>query len=54
MENKLDNKFTSTEIIRLLKGMNFHLISVEGCTPAYTRTDLADALYEAFGFHTDY
>ena len=26
----------------------------EGYIPAYTRTDLTDALHEAFGFRTDY
>ena len=25
-----------------------------GYTPAYTRTDLTDALHETFGFRTDY
>ena len=25
-----------------------------GYLPAYTRTDLTDALHEAFGFRTDY
>lgn len=26
----------------------------EGYIPAYTRTDLTDALHDAFGFRTDY
>ena len=34
--------------------MNFYDAAGEGYIPAYTRTDLTDALHHALGFHTDY
>ncbi|QUH25706.1 IS1634 family transposase [Serpentinicella alkaliphila] len=54
LEKHLDNKFTCTEIIRELRGMNFYEILGDGYIPTYTRTDFTDALHEAFGFRTDY
>ena len=54
LEQKLNDRFTSSEIINQLRGMNFHSIPGEGFIPSYTRTDLTDALHEAFGFRTDY
>ena len=54
LERKLDNRFTADQIITTLKDMNFFSASAEGYIPTYTRTDLTDALHEAFGFRTDY
>nr|WP_249536658.1 transposase [Serpentinicella alkaliphila] len=54
LEKHLDNKFTCTEIIRELRGMNFYEILGDGYIPTYTRTDFTDALHEAFGFRTDH
>lgn len=54
LEKRLDEKFTSTEIIRQLCNMNFYSVAGEGYIPTYTRTDFTDALHEAFGFRTDY
>lgn len=54
LEQKLNDRFTSSEIINQLRDMNFHSIPEEGFIPSYTRTDLTDALHEAFGFRTDY
>jgi transposase len=54
LEKRLDNKYTSSEIIHFLKDMNFYTIPGEGYIPTYTRTDLTDDLHKAFGFHTDY
>ena len=34
--------------------MNFYATQTEGYIPTYTRTDLTDALHEAFAFRTDY
>lgn len=34
--------------------MNFYQVVGEGYVPTYTRTDVTDALHEAFGFRTDY
>jgi len=54
LEKKLKENYTSSEIIRTLRGMNFYKIPGEGYIPTYTRTDLTDALHESFGFRTDY
>ena len=53
LENKLDYRFSSTEIIKTLKDMN---LLKENTTymPAYQRTDLTDYLHEKFEFRTDY
>ena len=54
LERKLDNRFSVDRIITTLKDMNFFSASAEGYIPTYTRTDLTDALHEAFSFRTDY
>lgn len=54
LEKKLGEEFTCSEIISTLKDMNFLEVQGEGYIPTYTRTDLTDALHEAFGFRTDY
>ena len=53
-EYKLDHRFTYTEIIDCLSDMEFVKLADSGYIPAYTRSDLTDALHDAFGFHTDY
>lgn len=54
LEKQLDHAFTSTEIIHQLRNMNFYSVPAEGYIPTYTRTNLTDALHNAFGFRTDY
>lgn len=54
LEKKLEEKYTCPQLLQTLEEMNFYQISKEGYTPTYTRTDLTDALHEAFGFRTDY
>lgn len=54
LEKKLEEKFTSSQIINTLREMNFMEIIGSGYIPTYTRTDLTDALHEKFGFRTDY
>jgi transposase len=54
LEKKLNEKFTTSEIIKGLRDMNFYEVPGEGYIPTYIRTELTDALHEAFGFHTDY
>ena len=54
LEKKLNNKYTCDEIISTLKGMNMLVAPGEGYVPTYTRTDITDALHEAFNFRTDY
>ena len=53
LENKLDYKFSSTEIIKTLKNMNL-LKENTMYIPTYQRTDLTDYLHEKFEFRTDY
>lgn len=54
LEKKLEEKFTCSEIIETLKNMNFLEVQGEGYIPTYTRTNLTDALHDAFGFRTDF
>lgn len=54
LEKHLEEKYTSVEIIGTLREMNFKHIRGEGYIPNYTRTDITDALHEAFNFRTDY
>ena len=52
LEKKLDNKYTLDQIIPTLQEMDFMKYEGKGYQPVYTRTELTDALHEAFGFCT--
>ena len=52
LEAKLDNRFSISQIIPALQMMDFMKYEGKGYQPVYTRTDLTDALHEAFGFCT--
>ena len=54
LEKRLMEKFTSSQIIDCLRDMNFTESFGNGYIPAYTRTDLTDALHDVSGFRTDY
>lgn len=54
LEKTLEYNYTSEDILDTLCNMNFLAANGEGYIPTYTRTDLTDALHEAFGFRTDY
>lgn len=54
LERELEYKYSCEDILDTLRSMNFLVVSGEGYIPTYTRTDLTDALHEAFGFRTDY
>ena len=54
LEKALDSKFTTCEIIKGLRDMNFCEIPGEGLIPTYERNDFTDTLHDAFGFRTDY
>jgi len=54
LEKRLEEKFTCHNILNELRGMYFLAVPGEGYEPAYTRTDLTDALHDTFGFRTDY
>ena len=53
LEKKLEEKFTTSEIIDCLRNMNMTR-TAEGYIPAYTRTDLTDKLHDIFSFRTDF
>ncbi|MGN0993032.1 MAG: IS1634 family transposase [Bacilli bacterium] len=53
LENKLGNKYTSSEIIKTLKDMQFAKLAEDGYIPMYERSILTDSLHAAFKFNTD-
>ena len=53
LEHKLEEKYTSEQIITTLRKMNFLKKEGSGYIPTYTRTDLTDSLHKVFGFRTD-
>lgn len=55
LEKKLNEKYTCEAIIETLRTMVMYRPGEkQGYLPAYTRTDLTDALHECSGFRTDY
>ena len=54
LEKKLDEKYTSSQIIDTLKNMNMQKNFDSSYEPIYTRTDLTDDLHQKFDFRTDY
>lgn len=53
LEHKLDEKYTSNDIIKTLKNMNMRELEGIGYIPTYTRNSLTDDLHNSFGFRTD-
>jgi len=54
LEKRLEEKFTSNQIIECLRKMDFVENTGNGYIPLYTRNDLTDSLHEKFNFRTDY
>ena len=54
LEKKLDNKYTSSQILDTLRNMDVIETKGDGYIPAYVRTNLTDELHEEFKFRTDY
>ena len=54
LEKKIQGKYSAHELIEMLRTFDFFKVKDKGYAPAYTRSDLTDALHEAFGFRTDY
>mgnify|MGYP002516939441 CR=1 FL=1 len=54
LEKKLDYKYTTSQILETLRGMNVLEIKGDGYIPEYIRTDITDELHESFNFRTDY
>ena len=53
LEKKLNEQYTSAQIIETLKNFEFKNENDIGYSPLYTRTDLTDLLHTSFGFETD-
>ena len=54
LETKLDHKYTYQELIDCLSEMDFTRLGDSGYIPSYKRTNLTDAIHDAFAFRTDY
>ena len=55
LEKKLENNYTSSQILETLRSMQMTLLNTaSGYVPSYTRTALTDALHRTFQFRTDY
>lgn len=54
LEKRLNEQYTCHEIVSELREMRVTKAQDIGYIPAYTRTELTDALHEAAGFRTDY
>ena len=54
LEKQLKENYSSREIIECLKGMNITKADEFSYIPAYTRTEITDALHKNAGFTTDY
>lgn len=54
LEKQLGSCYTSSEILKTLRGMKVTQAGDVGYLPSYTRTDLTDTLHETAGFRTDY
>ena len=52
LEWKVGNKYTIDQLLQTLREMEFLKNEGKGYQPTYTRTDITDALHEAFGFCT--
>ena len=54
LEKRLEEKYTTSQILSTLREMNFLEIPREGFIPGYKRSAITDALHETSGFRTDY
>ena len=54
LEQKTGKEYTCEELIDTIRSMDMMIAPGEGYIPTYTRTDITDALHDAFGFRTDY
>lgn len=54
LEKKLDEQYTSSQIIETLKNFNFKNENDIAYSPLYIRTELTDLLHKKFKFNTDF
>ena len=53
LEHKLEEKYTSSKIIKTLRDMNLRELEGVGYIPTYTRITITDDLHNVFNFRTD-
>lgn len=53
LESKLENKYTTSQILNTLRKMTMLEQKGLGFEPEYERTNLTDDLHNIFGFNTD-
>ena len=53
LEKKLDCKYTTSEILKTIKGMEMVEHKGLGYEPIYERNNITDNLHEIFNFNTD-
>ena len=54
IEKKVASKYSEEQILHTLRDMSAYRLRDLGYLSAYTRTEITDALHDAFGFRTDY
>ena len=54
LEKKLDNKYTTSQILNTLKNMEMIEHKGIGFEPIYERNQITDDLHEIFSFNTDF
>lgn len=54
LADRLENKYTVNQLLKTLREMEVVDTQYNGYIPAYTRTEITDALHEKFEFRTDY
>lgn len=54
LSRSLNESYTTAELLKTLKNINFADIDAQGFIPVYERNNLTDDLHETCGFRTDY
>lgn len=54
LKRSLKNAYTTEQLLRILKSINFADVEEQGFMPLYERQKITDELHEACGFRTDY
>ena len=54
LEKKIDEKYTSSQLLETLRSMRMTKACEIGYIPSYTRTEITDCLHDMAGFKTDY
>ena len=53
IEKKTGNKYSEEQILHTLRDMSAYRLRDLGYLSSYTRTEITDALHDAFGYRTD-